>query len=65
MASGLKYYAADVMQAKSALGAGMRRAAKKAMQAAMKQAEADAKSIYHWRNPGRYEEDYPSGHWSW
>lgn len=65
MASGLKYYAADLIQAKSALGAGMRRAAKKAMKAAMKQAEADAKSIYQWRNPGRYEEDYPSGHWSW
>ena len=65
MASGLAYYAADVQQAKSELGNAMRGAAKKSMQSAMKQSEADAQRIYHWRRPGRYEKDYPSGHWVW
>jgi hypothetical protein len=65
MASSLKYYHADIIQAQSALGAGMRRAGRAGMRAVMQQAQEDARAIDHWRSPGRYEEEYPSGLWSW
>lgn len=65
MASSLRYHRDDVQQATTALAREMRKAARKGMQAVMDKAAEDARAIANWRDPGRYEVDYPSGRWSW
>lgn len=44
---------------------GMKVAGKHAIRAVVEKAAEDATYIIHWRTPGMWELDYPSGNWQW
>jgi hypothetical protein len=65
MASTVTFRAGSMHDAFASIGKSLRVAVEETMQTLMDTAADDARAIEHWRNPGRYEEDYGGNTWSW
>jgi len=63
--SGVEFDATAFSADMKALELAMREASREAMAEMIRQAVEDARSLKRWRDPDRYEQLYPSGHWSW